>query len=83
MINQGFSKNSSSLRPSSGVVFQPDIEKTEKISGEPYKKKLREFQKAIVENLGNKKIEFVKSVKIEENKAKTTLENQSKWNHFI
>ena len=46
--------HSTQLSPREGVVFVPDIEKSERIGGKPFMKTQKEFQRTFLENRGRK-----------------------------
>ena len=55
IVDRGQTKESTLIRPSSGVVYQPDVDKKEKVHGVPYKNKLREFQSSVLSHIARGK----------------------------
>ena len=43
-----------SIKPSDGVIYQPNIDSPEKIKGEPYNQQQREFQEKVLRKISQR-----------------------------
>lgn len=70
-------KTVQSLKPTNGVVYQPDIDSPEKIRGEPYNQQQREFQEKVLRKISQRHLSIKDIAKqmIKRNSTISVLKN--------